>query len=265
MGPMVGIPPPSGVLLSVWNLSLRFGGIVALNDISFDVPERIVCGLIGPNGAGKSTLFNCISRLQRFDDGTISLAGRPLSHLRPSAIAGLGIGRTFQNLALFPSLTVLDNILLGAHSHSRGGFLANALKLPLARREESRLQRAAHALAEFVGLASIVGRIVADLPLGLRKRVELARALAGQPRLLLLDEPAAGLIQEEVTTLGRLIRDLCDRLGVTVLLVEHHINLVMSVCDKVVVLDFGRKIAEGTPAEIRVHPEVVRAYLGRPA
>ena len=249
-------------LLRVHNVGVRFGGIVALDDVSFDVAPNCIVGLIGPNGAGKTTLFNCLSRLYQCDCGDIVFDGRSLLRVPRHRIAALGIGRTFQNLALFGTMTVLDNVMIGHHCRMRSGFLSNALRLPGVGRHESAATDKASALIEFLGLKAVAGTRVSDLPIGTQKRVELARALASDPTLLLLDEPASGLNHEEVGVLGAVIRDIRDRLGVTILLVEHHMNLVMGISDLVVALDFGRKIAEGTPDEVRAHPEVVQAYLG---
>jgi len=249
-------------LLRVHNVGVRFGGIVALDDVSFDVARNCIVGLIGPNGAGKTTLFNCVSRLYRCDCGDIVFDGKSLLCVPRHRIAALGIGRTFQNLALFGTMTVLDNVMIGHHCRIGSGFLSNALRLPRVGRDESAATDKARALVEFLGLKAVAGARVSDLPVGTQKRVELARALASDPTLLLLDEPASGLNHEEVGVLGAVIRDIRDRLGVTILLVEHHMNLVMSISDRVVALDFGRKIAEGTPDEVRAHPEVIQAYLG---
>jgi branched-chain amino acid transport system ATP-binding protein len=257
--------PQRRPLLSVAELSVRFGGIVALDGLSFEVHRGEIAGIIGPNGAGKTTLFNCLSRLYRADSGRIDFDGHPLHEARAHEIAGFGVGRTFQNVALFPSLTVFENILLGRHCRGRGGFLANALRLPKVRRDEDESRERARELLEFLDLRAAADRPVAALPFGTRKRVELGRALASRPKLLLLDEPASGLNHEEVGALGSLIRAVRDRIEVTILLVEHHMNLLMGVSDRVVALDFGRKIADGRPEEVRNHPEVVRAYLGTAA
>ena len=249
-------------LLQVRDVAVRFGGIVALDGVSFDVAAGSIVGLIGPNGAGKTTLFNCLSRLYECDRGEIVFDGRSLLATPRHRIAATGIGRTFQNVALFGSMTVLQNVMLGAHSRSASGFLANALRLPGVRREEAAIAAKAASLLELLGLARVAAVPVMQLPFGTRKRVELARALAAEPKLLLLDEPASGLNHEEVGELGRLIRALRERLRLTVLLVEHHMSLVMSISEHVVALNFGKVIAQGAPAEVRRHPELERAYLG---
>ena len=251
-------------ILSVNNISVRFGGVVALDGVSFDVEPRQIVGLIGPNGAGKTTLFNCLSRLYTPQQGAITFNGTPLLPLRPHAIAGLGIGRTFQNLALFPRMSVVQNVMVGMHSRTRAGFVSSALRLGWVERENAACLHAAMELLGFVGLTALADRPAADLPFVTLKRLELARALASEPSLLLLDEPAGGLNHEEVQELAALIRRLRDERQLTVLLVEHHMGLVMQVSDKVVVLDFGRRIAQGTPAEVQRDREVLRAYLGMP-
>jgi branched-chain amino acid transport system ATP-binding protein len=249
-------------LLAVRNVAIRFGGIVALDGVSFDLAPSQLLGLIGPNGAGKTTLFNCLSHLYAPVAGDILFEGRSILKIPPHRIVDIGISRTFQNLALFNSMSVLDNIRVGGHRQRRGNFLADALGLPGAARREAALTEAAWALTDFLNLRDVATRRVCDLPFGLQKRVELARALAAKPKLLLLDEPAGGLNHHEVEELGRLIRRIRDERRVAVLLVEHHMNLVMSICDKVVVLDFGRKIAEGVPNEVRTNADVIIAYLG---
>jgi branched-chain amino acid transport system ATP-binding protein len=249
MAAQQGAAPP---LLEVERVTIRFGGIIALDGVTFSVANGRIVGLIGPNGAGKTTLFNCLSRLYRSAQGGCA----------PSDIAALGIGRTFQSPTLFASMSVLDNVKVGAHARSRNGLLLDAATLPSTRREERDLDQAARTLLGIVGLGDSAERPVAGLTFGARKRVELARALAVKPSLLLLDEPAGGLNHEEVSELGALIRSIRDRLTVTILLVEHHMGLVMSLSDQVVVLNFGRVIANGMPDEVRSDPVVTEAYLG---
>jgi branched-chain amino acid transport system ATP-binding protein len=255
---------PGTPLLALEAISLGFRGLKALDGVSFAVHEREVCGLIGPNGAGKSSLLNVVSGVYRAQQGLLVWRGQRHRRLLPRQGARLGIARTFQNIALFRAMSVLENVLTGQTLAGRATFLEHALRLPRARREEARDRRAALELLDFLELGGHRDTPVGKLPYGLQKRVELGRALAARPRLLLLDEPMAGMTIDEKHEMSRFVVDANRNLGVTIVLIEHDMGVVMDLCSHVVVLDYGRKIADGTPDEIRRNQRVIDAYLGVP-
>jgi branched-chain amino acid transport system ATP-binding protein len=248
-------------LLRCENVVVSFGGVVACNNVSLGVEAGKIVGLIGPNGAGKTTLFNVLTRFQDCDDGKLYFEGRDIGGNKPHDMARLGLTRTFQNINLFGEQSVLSNILIGAH-HLIGNPFANMFGLPGARRNERALVEKAEQIAEMLRLSDELDNPVKNLPYGHQKRVEMARALASDPKIILLDEPVAGCNDEETADLKETVRRVNCDLGVTVFLVEHDMSMVMSVCDYIYVINFGANLAEGTPAEIQAHPEVIKAYLG---
>ncbi|MFT3803020.1 MAG: ABC transporter ATP-binding protein [Burkholderiaceae bacterium] len=247
----------------VENLTKRFGGLTAVDNVDFEVRAGEVYTIIGPNGAGKTTIFNLVSLIYPASSGRILFEGDDLTGLAPDRVAARGIGRTFQNIELFEHATVLQNLLIGRHAHTRVNVLADLLFLPSVRRQELAHREAVERVIDFLNLQSVRDSVVAGLPYGVRKVVEMARALCTEPRLLLLDEPSSGLNVEETDDMAFWIQDIKNELGITVLMVEHDMSLVSRVSDRVLAVNYGKVLAEGTPAEVQSHPEVVAAYLGQ--
>ena len=249
------------MVLEIRNISKRFGGISALTDVSFQIEEGEIFGLIGPNGAGKTTMFNVITNMYAPSEGSVLFGGKPITGMKPHKITNLGICRTFQNIRLFQQMTVLENVMVGGHTRSSAGVIQSVFRLPSQRKEEADLKKKAEKLLELVGLASHSSMMAENISYGQQRRLEIARALASDPKLLLLDEPAAGMNEKETDSLYDLIKEVQKR-GITVLIIEHDMPLVMKLCDRITVLNFGKKLAEGTPDQIQNNESVIEAYLG---
>lgn len=252
-------------LLEIANITKTFGGLKAISDVTFSLEKGRIVSIIGPNGAGKTTFFNTLTGIYKPDGGTIKFNGKSLVGLRPDQIAARGIARTFQNIRLFPDMTVIENILVGMHVHLKQSALQTLLRLPSFRKEEQEAEKKAARLMEYVGLKRVENELAKNLPYGAQRRLEIGRALAADPLLLLLDEPAAGMNPQETEDVTQLFRDIRSELGITILLIEHDMRVVMRISEDICVMDYGEKIAQGPPEEIRTNTRVIEAYLGRGA